>query len=94
MSMDEIKTLAQQAFVDVMASHRAGLHDVEVRCRQYAAALRAYAEMVERCEKKRKELDEEWFFDGAAELTMPMEDCYEIIDYIFRGDAEEGGVKE
>lgn len=52
MSADEIKALAQQAFVDVMASHRAGLHDVEVRCRQYSAALLSYADMVERCEKE------------------------------------------
>ena len=38
MSADEIKALAQQAFVDVMASHRAGLLGMEARCKQYAAA--------------------------------------------------------
>lgn len=55
-------------------------------CRSAKMLLQS-AEMLERCEKKRKELDEEWFFEGADNLTMPMEDCYEIIDYILRGDA-------
>lgn len=51
------------------------------------AALRYAAEVVERCDNKRKELDEEWFFEGADNLTLPMEECYGIIDYILRGDA-------
>lgn len=47
--------------------------------------LRQAAEMRERCEEKRKELDDEWFYDGAENLTLPMNECYKIIDYIIRG---------
>ena len=42
MSADEIKALAQQAFVDGMANHHAGLLKTEARCKQYAAALLAH----------------------------------------------------
>lgn len=51
MSADEIKALAQQAFVDGMANHQAGLLKAEARCKQYSNALLTFAEMVERCEK-------------------------------------------
>ena len=51
-----------------------------------ARMLRQAAEMRERCEEKRKELDDEWFYDGAENLTLPMNECYKIIDYIIRGD--------
>ena len=47
--------------------------------------LRQAAEMRERCEEKRKELDDEWFYDGSENLTLPMNECYKIIDYIIRG---------
>ena len=47
--------------------------------------LRQAAEMLDRCEEKRKELDDEWFYDGAENLTLPMNECYKIIDYIIRG---------
>ena len=26
-------------------------------------------------------------YDGAENLTLPMNECYKIIDYILRGDA-------
>ena len=55
MSADEIKALAQQAFVDGMANHKARFKNMELRCKQYAAALLAYAAMVERCEERRYE---------------------------------------
>ena len=51
-----------------------------------AKMLRQAAEMRERCEEKRKELDDELFYDGAENLTLPMNECYKIIDYIIRGD--------
>lgn len=74
MSADEIKALAQQAFVYGMASHRAGLLDMEVRCKQFFAALLAYAAMVERCEEARLDFH-----------SCP--DERDIINYILRGDA-------
>ena len=51
-----------------------------------ARMLRQEAEILERIEAKRKELDEEWFFDGADNLTLPMEECYKMLDYILNGD--------
>ena len=56
--------------------------------------LRQAAEMLGRCEEKRKELDEEWFYDGAENLTLPMNECYKIVDYILRGDAGEEEERE
>ena len=59
-----------------------------------ARMLRQAAEMRERCEEKRKELDDEWFYDGAENLTLPMNECYKIIDYIIRGDEGNEPVNE
>lgn len=59
-----------------------------------SAMLRQAAEMLGRCEEKRKELDEEWFYDGAENLTIPMNECYKIVDYILRGDAGEEEERE
>lgn len=87
MSADEIRKLAQQAAADKITNKVASHYGMDESCSRYETALLAYAEMVERCEDKRKELDEEWFFDGADELTLPMEECYSMLDYILRGDA-------
>ena len=54
MSADEIKALAQQAFVDGVANHKAGFRNMESRCKQYATAILDFAAMVERCEKALK----------------------------------------
>lgn len=45
MSADEIKALSRQAYADGTACHRAGLLDMEVRRKQYAALL-GFAAMV------------------------------------------------
>lgn len=74
MSADEIKTLAQQAFVYGMASHRAGLLDMKLSYKQYFAALLDYAAMVERCEKLKLNM-------------IPHRHDKELVDYILRGDA-------
>lgn len=84
MSADEIKALAQQAFVDGMASHRAGLNDMEVRCKQYANALLDYAAAVERCEEVISDVNgpNSRFDHGIA---TPDFDANEIVDYILKG---------
>lgn len=88
MSADEIKALSQQAFVDVMASHRAGLHDWEVRCRQYAAALLAYAEMAERCEELKAQCLK-ICGRGTCDHKDPKCVCCarDVLDFVIRGDA-------
>lgn len=85
MSADEIKALAQQSFVDGMASHRAGLLDMEVRCKQYAAALLSFAVMVERANERRGEFAVNYGrVDYEFDTAMVDE-----IDYILTGKEAE-----
>lgn len=81
MSADEIKALAQQAFVDGMANHHAGLLKTESRCKQYAAALLDYAAMVERCEKKITYLESIRERGDTEVIDMELEDT----NYILKG---------
>lgn len=87
MSADEIKALAQQAFVDGMASHRAGLLDMEVRCKQYYAALFDFATMVERCEELKAQCVK---ICGKNECDNKGSKCiqcaYPVIDFIAKGE--------
>ena len=82
MSADEIKALAQQAFVDGMANHHAGLPRAEARCKQYAAALLAYAAMVERCEEKIAE------YKSYVEVGIVAENISDL-NYILKGNTDE-----